>query len=75
MRKIRDHSREEGSDDSEDENEDNEENSIISTGVEKPINKMIPLSKLGIDVKYFWKNAGFTHCTASCLGGMYSNNI
>lgn len=62
----------EGPDDGDNEDDD-KENEIITTKIEKPVNKMIPLSKIGIEMNYYWKSAGFTQCTASCLGGKQLN--
>jgi hypothetical protein len=61
----------EGPDEEDVDDEDDKDNNIITSGVEKPVNKMIPLSKIGIDLGYYWKSAGFTQCTASCLGGLF----
>ncbi|XP_054160679.1 protein madd-4-like isoform X2 [Oppia nitens] len=60
--------------DDEDDDED-EDNNIINSRVEKPVNKMIPLSKIGSQTKYLWKSFGFTECTASCLGGTQESII
>ena len=61
--------------DDNDDDDDDSDNDIINSRVEKPVNKMVPLSKMGIDSKYFWKSAGFTACTASCLGGTQESII
>ncbi|CAG2122360.1 unnamed protein product, partial [Medioppia subpectinata] len=58
-----------------DEDDEDSDNHIISTGVEKPANKLVPLSKIGIETKYFWKSSGFTECSAACLGGTQESII
>ncbi|CAG2169321.1 unnamed protein product [Oppiella nova] len=62
-------------DDADEDEDDDSDNHIISTGIEKPTNKLIPLSKIGIETKFFWKSSGFTECSATCLGGTQESII